>query len=82
MTANETLKLIAKQWCNLSDLMKLAGVGRNNALVIKNTLNPAISATTTIIIILVLSLNVLCSTAPFSSISSPILKSMINTSIL
>ena len=38
MTANETLKLIAKQWCNLSDLMKLAGVGRNNALVIKNTI--------------------------------------------
>lgn len=38
MTANETLKLIAKQWCNLSDLMKLAGVGRNNALVIKSTI--------------------------------------------
>lgn len=26
MTASETLKVIAKQWCNLSDLMKLAGV--------------------------------------------------------
>lgn len=38
MTASETLKLIAKQWCNLSYLMKLAGVGRNNALVIKNTI--------------------------------------------
>ena len=38
MTANETLKLIAKQWCNLSDLMKLAGVGRNNALYIKSTI--------------------------------------------
>ena len=38
MTANETLKLIAKQWCNLSDLMKLAGVGRNNALIIKSTI--------------------------------------------
>ena len=38
MTASETLKLIAKQWCNLSDLMKLAGVGRNNALVIKTGL--------------------------------------------
>ena len=36
MTASETLKLIAKQWCNLSDLMKLAGVGRNNALAIKS----------------------------------------------
>ena len=38
MTASETLKLIAKQWCSLSDLMKLAGVGRNNALVIKSTI--------------------------------------------
>ena len=38
MTASETLKIIAKQWCNLSDLMKLAGVGRNNALVIKSTI--------------------------------------------
>ena len=38
MTANETLRLIAKQWCNLSDLMKLAGVGRNNALYIKSTI--------------------------------------------
>lgn len=38
MTAIETLKLIAKQWCSLSDLMKLAGVGRNNALVIKSTI--------------------------------------------
>lgn len=37
MTASETLKLIAKQWCSLSDLMKLAGVGRNNALHIKST---------------------------------------------
>ena len=38
MNAEQTLKLIAKQWCNLSDLMKLAGVGRNNALVIKSTI--------------------------------------------
>lgn len=38
MTASETLKLIAKQWCNLSGLMKLAAVGRNNALVIKITI--------------------------------------------
>lgn len=38
MTADETLKLIAKQWCNLSDLMKLAGVGRNTALNIKSTI--------------------------------------------
>lgn len=38
MTASETLKLIAKQWCSLSDLMKLAGVSRNNALYIKSTI--------------------------------------------
>lgn len=38
MTASESLKLIAKQWCNLSDLMKLAGVSRNNALVIKSNI--------------------------------------------
>lgn len=38
MTASEALKLIAKQWCNLSDLMKLAGVGRINALVIKSNI--------------------------------------------
>ena len=38
MTASETLKLIAKQWCSLSDLTKLAGVGRNNALYIKSTI--------------------------------------------
>ena len=38
MTASETLQLIAKQWWNLADLMKLAGVGRNNALLIKNNI--------------------------------------------
>ena len=38
MTASEILKLIAKQWCSLSDLMKLACVGRNNALYIKSTI--------------------------------------------
>ena len=38
MTASETLKLIANQWCSLSDLMKLASVGRNNALYIKSTI--------------------------------------------
>lgn len=38
MTASVTLKLIAKQWCSLSDLMKLAGGGRNNALYIKSTI--------------------------------------------
>ena len=36
MTVDETLKLIAQQWCNLADLMKLANIGRNSALTIKN----------------------------------------------
>jgi len=35
MTANDTLELISKQWCNLDDLMKLSEVGRNTALKIK-----------------------------------------------
>ena len=36
MTVDETLKLIAQQWCNLLDLMKLANIGRNSALTIKS----------------------------------------------
>ena len=36
MTVDETLKLISQQWCNLSDLMKLANIGRNSALTIKS----------------------------------------------
>lgn len=36
MTVDETLKLIAQQWCNLSDLMKLANIGRNSVLTIKS----------------------------------------------
>ena len=35
MSAEETLKIITKQWCNLTDLMKLLGCGRNKALDIK-----------------------------------------------
>ena len=35
MNAEETLKIITKQWCNLSDLMKLLGCGRNKALDVK-----------------------------------------------
>ena len=35
MTASETLNLISKQWCSLSDLMKLGKFGRNYALKIK-----------------------------------------------
>ena len=42
MTANETLQLIAQHWCNLNDLMKLAGVGRNSALKIKNQIKTSL----------------------------------------
>ena len=35
MTAQETLNLISKQWCNLEDFMKLGELGRNSALRIK-----------------------------------------------
>lgn len=35
MTANETLELISKQWCNLEELMMLGEFGRNSALKIK-----------------------------------------------
>jgi len=29
MTAEETLDLVAKQWCTLEDIMKLGHLGRN-----------------------------------------------------
>lgn len=35
MSAEETMKIITKQWCNLADLMKLLGCGRNKALDVK-----------------------------------------------
>lgn len=35
MTAEETLNLVAKQWCNLEDIMKLGQLGRNSALKVK-----------------------------------------------
>ena len=35
MNAQDILELITKQWCNLSDLMKLLGCGRNKALEVK-----------------------------------------------
>ena len=35
MSAEETLKLISKQWCSITDLMKLLCCGRNKALEIK-----------------------------------------------
>lgn len=38
MTAKETLELISKQWCDLNDLIKLTGLGRNNASKLKTTI--------------------------------------------
>lgn len=35
MNAEETLKLISKQWCSTTDLMKLLGCGRNKVLEVK-----------------------------------------------
>ena len=35
MSVEETMKIITKQWCNLTDLMKLLGCGRNKALEVK-----------------------------------------------
>ena len=35
MSAEGTLNLISKQWCNLEDLMALGQLGRNSALRIK-----------------------------------------------
>ena len=32
MNARETLKLISKQWWDINDLMKLAEIGKNNAV--------------------------------------------------
>ncbi len=36
MNARETLNLISKQWCDLNDLRKLTGLGKNNAIKLKN----------------------------------------------
>lgn len=35
METDEILKLISKQWCNLEDLKKLTGLGKNSLLKIK-----------------------------------------------
>ena len=35
MSAEETLKFISKQWCFITDLMKLLGCGRNKTLDVK-----------------------------------------------
>ena len=36
MTAKETLDLISRQWCDLNDLRKLTGLGKNSASKLKN----------------------------------------------
>lgn len=36
MNARETLKLISKQWCDINDLMKLAEIGKNNAIKLRS----------------------------------------------
>lgn len=36
MTAKETLDFISKQWCDLNDLRKLTGLGKNSASKLKN----------------------------------------------
>ena len=36
MNAKETLELISKQWCNVGDLGKLTGLGRNSVLKLRN----------------------------------------------
>lgn len=36
MNAKETLNLISKQWCDMSDLKKLTGLGQNNAVKLRN----------------------------------------------
>lgn len=36
MNAKETLNLISKQWCDINDLRKLTGLGKNNAIKLKN----------------------------------------------
>ncbi len=36
MNARETLNLISKQWCDLNDLRKLTGLGKNSATKLKN----------------------------------------------
>lgn len=38
MSAEETLNLIAKQWCTLEDIMKLGHLSRNSALKAKKLL--------------------------------------------
>lgn len=44
MSAKETLKLISKQWCDFSDLMRLAEIGKNNALKLRNQIKTELSS--------------------------------------
>ncbi|MDD3452700.1 MAG: hypothetical protein PHN42_00260 [Bacilli bacterium] len=39
MSAEETLNIISKQWCDLKDIMQLAQIGRNSALKIKSEIS-------------------------------------------
>lgn len=36
ISANETLELISKQWCDLNDLKRLTGLGKNNTSKLRN----------------------------------------------
>ncbi len=38
MDAKETLQLISKQWCDLNDLRKLTGLGKNKATELKKNI--------------------------------------------
>ena len=44
MNAEETLKIITKQWCNVTDLMKLLNCGRNKALEVKKQIKDKLIA--------------------------------------
>jgi hypothetical protein len=35
INVKETLEILSKPWCDVNDIMKLAGCGRNNALKIR-----------------------------------------------
>lgn len=35
MNAEETIKIISKQWCSINDLIKLTGLSKNSVLLIR-----------------------------------------------
>ena len=45
MSAEETLNLVAKQWCTLEDIMKLGHLGRNSALKAKKKIKDKLRKT-------------------------------------